>query len=145
MKYFKCGKCSKDYKLDIRKINSNQLIVTCKACGAKNMIRLGAILIAHSKGGIKQFQLKLGENTIGRKNESSTCSIQIEDRYVSRNHAKIYVEEKDKKLYFFISDSNSKNGTHNKMKVKIKSNLKYPMTLNDFYIIGLTKLSLKYN
>ena len=145
MKYFKCGKCSKDYKIDTTNINSDQLVVTCNSCGGKNMIRLGAILIAQSKDGLKQFRLKIGENTIGRKSDSSTCTIQIEDRYVSRNHAKIHVEEKDKKLYFFISDSDSRNGTHNKTKVKIKSNLKYPMTLNDFYIIGLTKLSLKFN
>lgn len=145
MKHFKCGKCAKSYKIDPEKFQSSQFVVTCSSCNTKNVVRLGPVLVAQSKGRIKQYPLSLGDNTIGRKSDSSQSRIQIEDKFVSRNHAKITLEKKDKKLFFFISDLDSKNGTHNKSKVRLKSQIKYPVTLNDFYVVGLTKLSIKYN
>lgn len=144
MKYFKCGKCSKEYKIDNANIQSNSIVVTCSVCNAKNVVRFGPVLIAQSKESTRQYPLNLGDNSIGRKSESGTSRIQIEDKFVSRNHANITLEEKDKKLFFFITDVNSKNGTHNKAKVKLKPELKYPITLNDYYVIGLTKLFIKY-
>lgn len=144
MKHFKCGKCGKDYKIDNSKVQSSSVVVTCSSCYAKNVVRFGPVLVAQSKESVRQFPLNLGQNTIGRKSESSSSKIQIEDQFVSRNHATITLEEKDKKLFFFIADVNSKNGTHNKTKTKLKPELKYPMTINDFYVIGLTKLFIKY-
>ena len=145
MKHFKCGKCAKRYKVDPSKVQSSRMVIACSSCGAKNAVRFGPVLVAQSKGKVKQFPLNLGDNAIGRKSDSSQSRIQLEDKFVSRTHAKINLEEKDNKLYFFISDLNSKNGTHNKTKVKIKSDIKYPITTNDFYVVGLTKLSIKFN
>ncbi len=145
MKHFKCGKCAKNYKIDSTKVQSRKMVVTCSSCNARNVVRFGPVLVAQSKGKVKKFPLTLGDNTVGRKSDSSQSRIQLEDKFVSRNHANITLEEKDNKLYFFISDLNSKNGTHNKSKVKIKTDIKYPFTLNDFYVVGLTKLSVKYN
>jgi hypothetical protein len=145
MKLFKCGKCAKNYKVDTSKIESTKLVITCSDCNSKNIIRLGPILVTQSKEGVKQYSLNLGQNIIGRKTDSSLNKIQIDDQYVSRNHAAIYLEEKENKLFFFISDLESKNGTYNKSKSKIKSQIKYPLTPNDYYIVGLTKVFIKYN
>ncbi len=100
---------------------------------------------SHSKNGLKQVALKLGENTIGRKTDSSNLDIEIEDEFISRAHASIFIHEKDNKLYAFICDNNSLNATFNQKKAALKPGLKYPMTSKDYYIIGLTKLSLKFN
>jgi pSer/pThr/pTyr-binding forkhead associated (FHA) protein len=145
MKLFKCGKCAKNYKVDTSKVESTKLVITCSSCNSKNIIRLGPVLVTQSKEGTRQFSLNLGENTIGRKTNSSPNKIQIDDQYVSRNHASIFLEEKENKLYFFIADLESKNGTFNKSKSKIKSQIKYPLTPNDYYIVGLTKVFIKYN
>lgn len=145
MKLFKCGKCAKNYKIDTSKIESTKMVITCSSCNAKNIIRLGPVLVTQSKECVKQFSLDLGENIIGRKTDSNTIKIQIDDQFVSRSHASITLEEKENKLYFFITDLDSKNGTFNKSKSKIKSQIKYPLTSNDFYIVGLTKIYIKHN
>ena len=145
MKYFKCGKCQKSYKIDESKVTNSKITVKCVDCGAGNVLRFGAILVAQTKSGVKQFELKMGVNSLGRKSDKTDVSIQIEDQFVSRQHAEIILEERDQKLYAFITDKESLNGTFNKMKSKLKTNLKYPITANDYYIVGLTKLSIKYN
>jgi hypothetical protein len=145
MKYFKCGHCKKSYKIDESKVTHSKITIKCVDCGASNVLRFGAILIAQTKTGVKQFELKMGINTLGRKYEKAESVIQLDDQFVSRKHAEITLEERDQKLYAFITDKESLNGTFNKMKSRLKTNLKYPITANDYYIVGLTKLSIKYN
>jgi hypothetical protein len=145
MKYFKCGNCQKAYKIDETKIQSSIVIVECSSCKAKNSVRFGPVLVAQSNEGVKQFSLKIGENTLGRKSDSAKANFLINDEFVSRNHASVFIEEKDGKLFAFISDNNSLNGTFNQKKARLKSGLKYPLTPKDYYIAGLTKLFLKFN
>jgi len=145
MKYFKCGNCQKPYKIDENKVENSNVIIQCISCHAKNSVRFGPVLVLQSKYGVKQFALKLGENTIGRKTDSSNLDIEIEDEFISRAHASIFIHEKESKLYAFICDNNSLNATFNQKKTALKPGLKYPMTSKDYYIIGLTKLSLKFN
>jgi hypothetical protein len=145
MKYFKCGKCQKSYKIDETRLTNSKITVKCTECGAGNVLRFGAILVVQTKSGVKQFELKMGVNPLGRKSDSSDANIQLEDQFVSRRHAEIHLEERDNKLFVFITDKESLNGTFNKMKARLKTNLKYPITANDYYIVGLTKLSIKYN
>lgn len=145
MKYFKCGNCQRAYKIDESKVQSSVVIVECSDCTAKNSVRFGPILVAQSADSVKQFSLKLGENTIGRKSDSAKAGILIQDNYVSRDHASVFIEEKDGKLFAFIADNSSLNGTFNQKKSRLKPGLKYPLTPKDYYIAGLTKLFLKFN
>jgi len=145
MKYFKCGKCQKSYKIDESKIANSKVTIKCVDCGAGNVLRFGLVLVAQTKNGVKQFELKMGVNSLGRKSDKTNTSIQLDDQFVSRQHAEIIIEERDQKLFVFLVDKESLNGTFNKMKTRLKSNLKYPITANDYYIVGLTKLSIKYN
>jgi pSer/pThr/pTyr-binding forkhead associated (FHA) protein len=142
MKFFKCGQCQTPYKIDETKVKTTQCTVVCVKCGSKNILRLGPVLTAHSKQGIKQFSLKEGVNSIGRKSPKTNATIQIEDPYISREHATIHVENKDGKIFMSIEDKGSMNGTFNKNKSKLKAALKYPINNGDYFIVGLTKLSV---
>jgi predicted Zn finger-like uncharacterized protein len=144
MKYFKCGHCHSPYKIDETKVTNSMIIVKCNNCSTGNVVRFGATLVAQTKEQTKQFSLKLGENKIGRSTDNQQLEIVINDPYVSKHHATISLEEKEGKIFFFISDLKSTNGTFNKSKIKLKSELKYPFTFQDYYIIGLTKLSIKF-
>jgi hypothetical protein len=44
-----------------------------------------------------------------------------------------------------MEDHGSLNGTFNKTKTRIKPNLKYPFTKDDYFVIGLTKLTVNFN
>ena len=145
MKYFKCGQCQATYKIDETKVTSTQAVVVCVECKAKNVIRFGPILVCQNKEKIQQFNLKVGQNSIGRNSVNSATDFTIEDEYVSRKHAVIHVENRDNKIFISVEDSGSLNGTFNKNKVKFKPGLKYPFLQEDYIIIGLTKLSLKIN
>lgn len=145
MKYFKCGQCQATYKIDETKVTSTQAVVVCTECKAKNVIRFGPILVCQNKEKIQQFNLKVGQNSIGRDSVNSVADFTIEDDYVSRKHAVIHVENRDNKIFISVEDSGSLNGTYNKNKVKFKPGLKYPFLQEDYIIIGLTKLSLKIN
>jgi hypothetical protein len=143
MKYFNCGNCKTPHQIDEQMVKKSIAVVTCSDCGAKNTLRFGPILIAQTKNGVKKYSLKPGVNQIGRKTSEGSNAIGLEDGYVSRNHAEIYLENKDNKFYFYIKDLGSKNGTFTKGKNRLKDNLKYAFTKNDYYIVGLTKLSLQ--
>lgn len=145
MKYFKCGNCQAIYKIDETKVKNTQVIVTCTKCGAKNSVRFGPTLIVQSKDKIEQFSLKEGKTVLGRKSKNSGADFLIEDEFISRNHINIYIEYINNKYFIGIEDNKSLNGTYNKNKVRLKSNIKYPFLVDDYYIIGLTKLSLKFN
>ena len=54
------------------------------------------------------------------------------------------VEQNDGKVFITIEDLESLNGTFNKNKMKIKTALKYPFTKEDYFILGLTKISINY-
>lgn len=143
MKYFKCGKCKEPYQIDETKIPGITAKVTCMKCGAVNAMNFGPQLIVQSKGSLTQFSLKMGANTLGRNSPNSVSEIAINDEYVSKKHASIILENIDDKLVISIIDNNSTNGTFTKMKLKIKSGLKYPFLEDEYFIIGLTKLTLK--
>jgi pSer/pThr/pTyr-binding forkhead associated (FHA) protein len=64
---------------------------------------------------------------------------------VSRKHAVIQLENIDNKLFISFQDLGSLNGSFNKNKIRLKSNLKYPFLSDDYFIIGLTKLTIKFN
>lgn len=145
MKYFKCGNCKKSYKIDESKITNSIIIVECVDCKAKNSVRFGPVLVAQNAKGVKQTSLKIGETTLGRKSKDAKSDIQIDDEYISRNHASVHIEERENKLYVFITDNKSLNGTYNEKKMRLKPGLKYPLTSKDYYIAGLTKLYLKFN
>ncbi len=143
MKFFKCGQCQSPYKIDETKVNTTQVVITCNKCGAKNKLRFGPTLVAQTKDGVQQFSLKEGLNRIGRKTEKSEAEIQLADPYMSRNHACVHVEKKEDKIYISLEDSGSLNGTFNKSKNRLKKALRYPFTTEDYFISGLTKLSIK--
>jgi len=145
MKYFKCGNCQTPYKIDETKINNTQINVKCNKCSANNIVRLGPVLVAQKKDGVQQYNLKIGENILGRKSKAPEASIVINDDYVSRKHAVIQLENIDNKLFISFKDLGSLNGSFNKNKIRLKSNLKYPFLSDDYFIIGLTKLTIKFN
>lgn len=144
MKYFKCGSCQTQYKIDEQKITKSAASVVCVKCGAKNVLRFGPLLTVQSKNEVSQFSLKEGVNLIGRKSPQGEATIKVSDPYVSRKHASISVEQKEGKVFISIEDLESLNGVFNKNKVKLKRKLKYPFTTEDYYIIGLTKLTITY-
>lgn len=142
MRYFKCGKCAKNYKISEDSITRSKLLVTCNACGAKNAIEFGPVLVIQNPQYKGTYSLKMGVNKVGRTTDNSVCPIQINDAFISREHLAITLQEQKGKMFIFIEDLGSRNGTFNREKKPIKKNLKYPFTKNDFYIAGLTKLSI---
>jgi pSer/pThr/pTyr-binding forkhead associated (FHA) protein len=145
MKYFKCGKCQTPYKFDENVINNSSITIKCNKCGVNNTIRLGPVLIIQTKDQTKKVNLSLGQNTIGRASKNSDAKILLDDQYVSRKHATLHVELVEQKMFFYIEDHSSLNGTFNKTKTRIKPNLKYPFTKDDYFVIGLTKLTVNFN
>lgn len=143
MKYFKCGKCKEPYQFDETKISGTSAKITCTNCGAVNAMNFGPQLIVQSKGSSTQFSLKMGANTLGRNSPNSISDIRINDEYISKNHASIILENLNDKLIISIIDNSSTNGTITKLKLKLKSGLKYPFLEDEYFIIGLTKLTLK--
>lgn len=145
MKYFKCGKCQTPYKFDENVINNSTITIKCNKCGANNTIRLGPVLIIQTKDQTKKVNLSLGQNSIGRASKNNESKILLDDQYISRKHATIHVEVVEQKMFFYVEDHSSLNGTYNKTKTRIKPNLKYPFKKDDYFVIGLTKLSVSFN
>jgi hypothetical protein len=145
MKYFKCGKCGQAYKIDPTLLKTSQVVIECSHCKAKNILRVGYSLVTVHNGKIQQFMLKFGENKIGRNINNSNADIKLSDEYVSRDHGSIYLEEKEGKVYVTIQDKKSTNGTFNAKKEKLKSDLRYAFLPDAYFIIGLTRLSIKIN
>jgi pSer/pThr/pTyr-binding forkhead associated (FHA) protein len=145
MKYFKCGKCQTPYKFDENVINNSLITIKCNKCGANNTIRLGPVFIIQTKNQTKKINLSLGQNTIGRNSKNNESKIVLDDQFVSRKHVTIHVELVEQKMFFYLEDHASLNGTYNKTKTRLKPNLKYPFTKDDYFVIGLTKLSVNFN
>lgn len=100
--------------------------------------------MATTKHENKTFVLKDGENIIGR-NGMPEQMLSLTDKYVSRKHAVVIMEKRGSEYVVSISDCKSTNGTFNKNKGKLKPGLKYPFKPNDYFVVGLTKLSVTYN
>lgn len=147
MRYFKCGKCAAPYKIDTSKFSTAKAEVICPGCGTRNVLSLGPVLAIQQEGKFAQIGLKEGVQVIGRKTDKPNVNahILISDEYVSRIHAKVIMEFKEGKVFFFIEDLGSSNGTYNKNKQRLKEGLRYPFIPGDFYIVGLTKISIQIN
>lgn len=144
MKYFKCGSCQEPYKIDEAQIRTTQIQVNCPQCKAKNILHLGPVLVFQSKDKISKINLKEGDQVIGRKtSNTSKAQILIEDEYMSREHVCITIEKKLGKVFFYIQDLGSSNGTFNKHKQRLKTGLKYAFLPDEYFVIGLTKISLQ--
>ena len=87
----------------------------------------------------------MGKNTLGRKSESSEAEFQIDDPHVSRIHLEVSLEENESKLFITLEDKGSLNGTFNKNKLRLRPSQKYPFQKDDFVIVGLSKVTLKFN
>jgi hypothetical protein len=142
MKYFKCGKCQSLHKIDESKVGFGKCIIACRQCGVKNAMRFGPSLIAHSKSGQRKFELKLGENKIGRDEQTSEADIKLDDKFLSRRHATVFVEQRNGKVLISILDAMSLNGTFNRTRTRLRPGIKYPFNRYDYYVLGLTKLSI---
>jgi predicted Zn finger-like uncharacterized protein len=147
MKNFKCGNCKTLYSIDESKIAQSQAVFTCKNCGAKNQIKFGIriqIQYADKDGKTVKnlFQLKEGVNTIGRKSNKPVADILIDDDFVSRKHVAVYLEKKDNKLFIFLEDLNSSNGTFNAENQRLEPGKKYPMPTGKMYRVGNSSISL---
>jgi len=147
MKNFKCGNCKSLYTIDETKINQPQAVFTCPKCSAKNLIKFGYRLLVVSKDSngaeVKmQFNLKDGINLIGRKSNTPSADILLEDPYISRMHLSITVEKKDSKTYFIMEDLGSSNGTFDNNGKRLDSGKKYPLPPGTSYKIGNCNISL---
>ena len=147
MKYFKCGKCAAPYKIDPSKFRTAKAEVICPKCGTKNVLSLGPVLAIQQEGKFAQIGLKEGIQVIGRKTAQTNANthIFIDDEYISRVHAQVIMELREGKVFFFIVDLGSSNGTYSKNKKRLKTGLKYPFVPGDFFIVGLTKISIQIN
>jgi pSer/pThr/pTyr-binding forkhead associated (FHA) protein len=144
MKIFRCAKCGHPHKFDETGLNAAQVMISCVKCKSRNIINLGPVLIAQSESTSVQFPLKSGENIVGRKSKGTDIGIILGDKYVSRRHANIRLEKNDDKLFISIEDLESTNGTFDRNKKKLKPKLRYPFLPGESFIVGLTKLTLKF-
>jgi predicted Zn finger-like uncharacterized protein len=144
MKYFKCGNCQSPYKIDETQIRTTQIQIVCPKCSTKNLLHFGPVLVFQSRDKISKVNLKEGEQIIGRKtSKSNGAHILVEDEFVSREHVCISIQKKEGKIYFYIQDMGSSNGTFNKHKQRLKTGLRYAFLPDDYFVIGLTKISLQ--
>ena len=113
--------------------------------------KIAGWLIVHTEGqGETTYQLNEGKNLIGRKTAKNRPHIAIDDKYVSRHHAVIYVRQNEKYEYEYLIADNAKalgkpstNGTFingNENRITYKS---IKLSDNDTIQVGLTKLVLK--
>jgi len=144
MKFFQCGGCKKTYKIDPSKAKTPTILIKCTSCPATNKISLKPVLLVQYKDRAERLPLKSGTITIGRKTDSNSVDVPIDDLYVSRKHAVLDLEEKEGKLLLTITDNNSTNGTFNHKKEKIVSGKKLIFSLDEYYIVGLTKISFTF-
>jgi len=83
---------------------------------------LGCLVLIEGDCRPARIVLKAGKNTLGRKSQSSSSSIQLEtnDGYMSKNHALIEVATKTNgSLEYLLSDNGSSNGTfHNEERIE---------------------------
>ena len=113
--------------------------------------KIAGWLILHTEGQDEAtFQLKEGENLIGRMTQKNRPHIAIDDKYVSRHHAVVYVKQNEKYEYEYLIADNAKalgkpstNGTFingNTNRITEKSVKLFDA---DTIQVGLTKIVLK--
>lgn len=94
---------------------------------------------------VREFTLKRGENTVGRKSPKSISSIQLPtiDGYMSKNHLIIdVIMKKDSTFEHRLSDNGSVNGTfHNGQRIE-KGDI-IILSSGDVIRIGHTEMILK--
>jgi len=144
MKFFQCGGCKKTYKIDPSKAKTATIFIKCTSCAATNEISLKPVLLVQYKDRAERLPLKFGTITIGRKTDLNSVDVPIDDSYVSRNHAALGIELKEGKLLLSITDNNSTNGTFNHKKEKIVSGKKLIFSIDEYFIVGLTKISFTF-
>jgi predicted Zn finger-like uncharacterized protein len=114
---FKCPKCKKEIPISfieqkLEQQNSDETLVLVQK--SKNQ-GIGRLMVCQSEGTPQQgFQLKEGENIVGRKAKVCTASICVltDDKTMSRSHLRIEVKKNPKGGYFhYLSDNNSINHT----------------------------------
>lgn len=144
MKYFKCGKCQTPFKVDETKIKSPIVSIVCASCNTKNTLKFGAFILVQNKEENIEVPIKKGEVILGRKSTNNFENyLYINDKFVSRKHAVIEVKELNGKVSISMKDLESTNGTFDKSKTKLKPGIPVGFSKEDYFIVGLSKVSLK--
>lgn len=170
MKRIPCPKCDEYITFDETKYSPGQtLVFVCEHCQKQFSIRLGStklkdknkdlenlnqqetaelgyIVVVENVFGYKQvFQLKEGDNLIGRKNKDSEVDIAIEssDRSMDRRHCYINVKKtKSGKLIYTLRDNDSITGTFYMNEILAPKD-RIVMKDGDIITLGATTLILK--
>lgn len=115
-----CKKCST--KLQVSFDDGKPLEkFTCPVCNAENTFseaqvqakNIGWLQYYLQGKGVEKLMLAVGTNTIGRKSENSTATLQVAspDTFLSRNHFTIEITENKRSGYdYILKDNNSTNG-----------------------------------
>lgn len=92
----------------------------------------------------RNYQLKIGCNTIGRKASSSPANVQIDvdDRYMSRNHAIIEVQNTNNGALHILRNSANKNSSYLNGKL-IEESDQLVLNNGDKIKLGFTELTFK--
>lgn len=115
-----CKKCSTKLQVAFEECKPVEKF-TCPVCGAENEINaaqaqqknIGWLQCFLPLIGLQKLYLKPGTNTVGRKSEKSTASLQVQssDTFLSRNHFSIEVTESKRGGFdYVLTDSSSTNG-----------------------------------
>jgi pSer/pThr/pTyr-binding forkhead associated (FHA) protein len=142
---FKCPKCKKEIPISyiegkLEQQDSGDTVVQIKK---KQNQGMGRLTVLQNESTPQQgFQLKEGENIVGRKAKVCTASICIftDDKMMSRSHLNIEVKKNPKGGYFhYLSDNNSTNHTLYNGK-NIESGDIFVLNDGDELIIGQTTI-----
>jgi len=138
-----CPKCKTSYILDSK--NFDQTVVNPNIPPLPPILSPGTLIVSKEENELTKpttISLKKGENTIGRKGEESTATIQLPtpDIYMSRNHFKIRIKQDSRGDFrHYLSDLKSLNGTiHNDY--RLQEGEETILDKNDLIKIGKTIL-----
>lgn len=92
----------------------------------------------------KSYQLRIGLNTIGRKASTSTATVQIDtaDRYMSRNHAVIDVQQVGEQIVHILKNGANKNPSYVNGSI-MEANDQLILNDGDRLIFGKTEIVFK--
>jgi len=138
-----CPKCKIPYTLDAKEFNPT--VINPNLPILPGILSPGTLIVGTEENELTEpttISLKIGENTIGRKAESSTATIQLSSRdiYMGRTHLKIRVKQDSRGEYrHYLSDLKSLNGTiHNNY--RLQEGEETILDKNDVIKIGKTVL-----